>query len=95
VRRWKEGEGTIVAGRKGNQLNGVSVDRWGELYVADHGNARVMRWREREIVVNRHGHEEGSHQLSLPTGLSMDDEGNPYVADCWTHRIQKSDLILW
>ncbi|CAF4198820.1 unnamed protein product, partial [Adineta steineri] len=29
-----------------------------------------------------------------PRGLSFDDEGNLYVADCCNHRIEKFEIIL-
>ncbi|CAF4139482.1 unnamed protein product, partial [Adineta steineri] len=35
-----------------------------------------------------------SNQMSCPTGLSFDDEGNLYVADYKNHRVQKFETIL-
>ena len=95
---------SIIIADLGNSLNqltnpqGVLVDRWGQIYVVDSWNARVMRWREGErkgeIVVGGNGLGQASNRLLRPTGLSMDDEGNLYVVDCLNFRIQKFDLIL-
>ncbi|CAF4440109.1 unnamed protein product, partial [Adineta steineri] len=84
-----------------NQLfnpHGVTVDDFGQMYVADWGNNRVMRWsegkEEGEIVVGGNGYGHQSNQLSQPHGLSFDDEGNLYVADYSNNRIQKFEIIL-
>ncbi|CAF4272587.1 unnamed protein product [Adineta steineri] len=99
-------EGRIVAGGNGykrnlNQLSrpqGVVVDHFGHIYIADGGNHRVMRWcegkEEGEIVVGENGLGKRSNQLYLPCGLSFDDEGNLYVADSGNYRIQKFQIIL-
>ncbi|CAF4216043.1 unnamed protein product, partial [Adineta steineri] len=34
------------------------------------------------------------NQLDHPNGLSLDDEGNLYVANFLNHRIQKFEIIL-
>lgn len=84
MERWRKREGTLVAGGNGqgnspNQLyspQGLLVDRWGEIYVADMGNDRVMRWHEGEsegkIVVGGNERGQGSDQLSWPIGLSFE-----------------------
>ncbi|CAF4143771.1 unnamed protein product, partial [Adineta steineri] len=46
---------------------------------------------EGEIVVGGNGQ---GNQLDGPRGLSFDDEGNLYVADCCNHRIEKFEIIL-
>ena len=59
--------------------------------MANDGNGRVMRWDESdsegEIVVGAGGRGQGSYLLSHPSGLSLDDGGDLYVADCVNHRI--------
>ncbi|CAF3971263.1 unnamed protein product, partial [Adineta steineri] len=99
-------EGIVVAGGNGqganlNQLfflEGVIVDDLGQIYVADLGNHRIMRWcegkNEGEIVVGGNGEGNQSNQLNSPTGLSFDDEGNLYVANFRNHRIEKFEIIL-
>ncbi|CAF3840839.1 unnamed protein product, partial [Adineta steineri] len=89
---------------KGENLNQlcyprrIIVDQLGQIYVADSGNDRVMRWcegkDEGEVVVGGKSAGNQSNQLNHPFGLSFDDEGNLYVADCWNHRIQKFVTVL-
>jgi sugar lactone lactonase YvrE len=75
---------------------GVIVDQLGQIYVADWGNHRVMRWcrgaKEGTIVVGRNGREKQSNQLNAPISLSFDRQGNLYVADRGYHRIQKFEI---
>ncbi|CAF4282212.1 unnamed protein product, partial [Adineta steineri] len=77
---------------------GVIVDHFGQVYVADSGNDRIMRWcegkEEGEIVVGGNGKGDQSNQLNSPSDLSFDDEGNLYVAEYWNHRIQKFEIVL-
>ncbi|CAF4303436.1 unnamed protein product, partial [Adineta steineri] len=76
----------------------VIVDHLGQIYVADQGNHRVMRWcegnDEAEIVVGGNGNGNQSNQLNGPAGLSFDNEANLYVVDQGNHRIQKYEKIL-
>ncbi|CAF1431558.1 unnamed protein product, partial [Adineta steineri] len=46
-----------------------------------------------EIVAGGNGEGNQSNQLNYPQGLSFDNEGNLYVADCINHRIQKYETI--
>jgi sugar lactone lactonase YvrE len=94
-------EGIVVAGGNGygsslKQLSypeGVIVDLWGRIYVADYNNHRVMRWKEGntegEIIVGGNGKGQNSDQLSHPTGLSFDIEQNLYAVDKENNRVQK------
>ncbi|CAF4398867.1 unnamed protein product, partial [Adineta steineri] len=56
-----------------------------------------MRWcegkEEGEIVVGGNGQGNQSRQMNFPTGLSFDEEGNLYVADCLNRLIVKFELI--
>jgi DNA-binding beta-propeller fold protein YncE len=97
-------EGIVVAGGngKGNSLTqlshpyGVILDEFGQIYVADKGNDRVMRWcegaKEGTIVVGGNGRGQQSNQLNQPRGLLFDQQGNLYVADLNNHRIQKFEI---
>ncbi|CAF1456140.1 unnamed protein product [Adineta steineri] len=105
VMKWRKDakEGIVVAGGNGYGRNlnqssyqhGVIVDHLGQIYVADFQNQRVIRWwegkEEGETIVGGKG---TGNELNHPSGLSFDDEGNLYVADCDNHRIQKFELIL-
>ncbi|CAF0738740.1 unnamed protein product [Adineta steineri] len=74
------------------------VDHLGQIYVADCGNNRVVRWcegdEEGEAVVGGNGEGNQSNQLYSPTGLSFDNEENLYVADQGNRRIQKYEKNL-
>ncbi len=75
---------------------GVIVDHWGNVYVADSWNRRIMRWTpgssEGSIVVDGNGKGQQSNQLNGPRGLSFDRQGNLYVADLGNNRIQKFEI---
>ncbi|CAF1467102.1 unnamed protein product, partial [Adineta steineri] len=99
-------EGTVMAegnGEGGNltQLSspaGMIVDYLGQIYVADCGNDRIMRWcegkSEGEIVIGGNGKGNEPNQLNQPKGLSFDDGGNLYVVDLGNNRIVKFEIIL-
>ncbi|CAF1181239.1 unnamed protein product [Adineta steineri] len=105
VRRWKmeeyNNEGVVVAGGngKGNQLNqlndptSIFVDEDQSVYISDHDNNRVMKWRkdakEGTIVAGGNGQGRNLNQLHYPEGLFVDDLGQIYVADCWNHRVMR------
>ncbi len=73
--------------------HGLMVDSWGNLYVADSRNDRIMRWckglKEGSLVVG--GNRKGDHpnQLYGPKGLSFDGQGHLYVVDGGNHRVHK------
>ncbi|CAF4648632.1 unnamed protein product, partial [Rotaria sp. Silwood2] len=93
-------QGIAVAGGQGEgngltQLSyprGVVVDQLGTVYVADGGNARIMRWlkgaTQGSVIVGGNGKGGQSNQLNLPIGLSFDRYGNLYAVDWGHHRIQ-------
>ncbi len=94
---------TIAGGNgKGNSLTqlsspgGVIVDQLGQIYVADFGNDRIMRWckgaKEGTIVVGGNGRGKQSNQLYGPFGLSFDRQENLYVADFENVRIEKFEI---
>ncbi|CAF1156799.1 unnamed protein product [Didymodactylos carnosus] len=107
VRRYRRGEsqGTVVAGGKGREGNGLTqlsypagviVDQLGTVYVAEEGNDRIMRWpkgaTQGSVIVGGNGRGEQSNQLNEPVGLSCDRHGNLYVVDCGNHRVQKFNI---
>ena len=101
---WNPGaeKGKTVAGGNGrgsasNQFNGpcgvfVTPGDNGqrEIYVADAGNHRVMRWREGHtkgvVVAGGNGRGNRLHQLYDPCGVVVDD-GRLYVCDRGNHRV--------
>ncbi|CAF4519443.1 unnamed protein product, partial [Rotaria sp. Silwood2] len=100
---WVEGakQGIVVADdqEEGNGLTqlscpyGVVVDQLGTVYVADGGNARIMRWpkgaTQGSVIVGGNGRGEQSNQLNGPIGLSFDRHGNLYVVEYGNHRVLK------
>ena len=93
----------IAAGNsRGDRLSqlpfskGFVDDQLGQIYVADYGNHRVMRWcqgaKQGTIVVGGNGQGQQSNQLNGPRGLSFDRQGNLYVVDSSNDRIQKFEI---
>jgi uncharacterized protein (TIGR03437 family) len=76
---------------------GVAVDRNGDLYIADLGNARVRRVSEdgtiRTIAGGGSGRSDAGDatgaRLSQPRNLAFDSAGNLYISDFGDHRIYK------
>jgi DNA-binding beta-propeller fold protein YncE len=68
----------------------------GTVYVADQGNARIMRWvkgaTQGSVIVGGNGGGGQSNQLNVPVGLSFDRHGNLYVVDYGNHRVQKFNI---
>ena len=101
--RWKQYATTIARGNgKGNgrtQLSdphGVVVDQFGQIYVADWGNDRVVRWfegcKEGTVIAGGNGKGRKANQLNGPINLSLDSQGNIYVADYNKDRIEKFEI---
>ena len=92
---------TTIAGGNGrrDQLTqlahpqGVTVDQFDQIYIADCWNHRVMRWCEGEkegtIVVGDNGLGQEKRQLNCSVDLSFDSEENLHVADRGNNRIEK------
>lgn len=87
---------------KGNQTRqlssprGVVVDRFGQIYVADFSNDRVIQWcegvEEGIIVAGDNGEGQELNQLNSPADLWLDSKGNLYVTDRGNHRVQKFEI---
>ena len=80
---------------------GVAVDNEGNVYVADSWNHRVRKV-DREGTITTlagrgfrgyvgNGGPADQAALANPMGLSVDSEGNVYVADTWNHRVRRID----
>jgi gliding motility-associated-like protein len=105
IQKWAPGatSGITVAGGNGrgsaanqfDQPHGIQVDANGNIYVCDMYNNRLQKWTPGAIAGitiaggNALGSGPGPNNLSWPTGLAMDDDGNIYVADTYGSRIQK------
>ncbi|CAF5077252.1 unnamed protein product, partial [Rotaria sp. Silwood1] len=75
---------------------GVVVDQLGTVYVADHGNHRIMRWpkgaTQGSVIVGGNGYGAQTYQLNSPIGLSFDRHGNLYVVEWGNDRVQKFNI---
>jgi sugar lactone lactonase YvrE len=83
-------------GGKANQLNqpiSITVDKSGNLYVADQENHRVQRWAPGAAfgvtVAGGNGAGNNPNQFNQPFGVAVDDNGNLYVTDMLNHRVQR------
>lgn len=97
--------GTVVAGGngKGSDLTqlfypqGVWVDEYEHVYVADWGNNRVMCWgkgvKQGMIIVGGNGEGKQANQLNDLKGLFFDRDGHLYVADKNNDRVQRFSLF--
>ena len=96
----------IIAGGKGkggNRLQldyptGVLVDRCDTVYVADHGNNRIMRWYKDttsgDILIGGYRPGESPKQINGPEGIRFDQDGNLYVVDGYNHRVQQFKIKI-
>lgn len=95
--------GTVVAGTTGSTgsaLNqfatgplGVSTDIYGNVYVADNNNHRIVKWQPGAttgiVVAGGNGAGSGLNQFNAPYGVYADADSNVYVADRNNSRIIK------
>ncbi|MEI7027535.1 fibronectin type III domain-containing protein [Paenibacillus sp. y28] len=76
--------------------SGVAVDNIGNIYVADNTNHRIQKltaatgaWSEWKKDVIGPAYGSGLGEFSNPNSVSVDNNGNVYVADASNHRVQK------
>ena len=108
ILKWELGanNGVIVAGGQGagaaglNQLNGphgIQVDAAGTMYISDHSNHCIMRWRPGstigEIIAGGLGAGSAVAQLHNPQGIGLSTGGELYVADYDNHRIVRFESM--
>jgi len=68
---------------------GVTVDKYGNLYVTDHGNHRVMIYDQFGTCITEFGCKGTKNgQFQGPTGIAIDQSGIIYVADWENNRVQ-------
>jgi sugar lactone lactonase YvrE len=81
---------------------GMALDRQGNVYVVDTGNARIVKYdRDGKFLTQwgQSGQADGQFDFAN-SGIALDQEGNVYVADGGNQRIQKFDangrfLLKW
>ena len=74
-----------------NQPRGVTVDAEGNIYVADTGNQRIVKFDAGGNYQTKWGtYGTGNGQFNFPGGVAVDPvSGDVFVADTLNHRIQK------
>lgn len=92
--------GPALAAQLGSP-RGVAVDRAGNMYIADTWHHRIRMVDRRGIINTIAGTGEGGHsgdgepasaaQLYYPSSVTLDDDGNLYIADTWNYRIRRID----
>lgn len=77
-----------------NHPMGVDVDRFGNVYVAEHDNHRISKFAPDGRVLWTLGASGSlSGQFQYPTDVSVDQSGNLLVTDYLNHRLQKFDAF--
>lgn len=96
------GDGAPAALAQLDRPDDVVLDAQGNAWVADTANSRVRRVDAKTLVITTvagdgtfgssgDGGPATAAQLKAPTGVSLDDAGNLYIADALDHRIRKVD----
>lgn len=93
------GNGAAATAAEINKPHGIAVDRYGNLYIADHNNNVVRKVDTAGIITtiagtgaagyNGDGIAATSAQLNLPFEVAVDTLGNVYISDNTNHRIRK------
>ena len=74
---------------------GLALDSDDNLYIADTGNKRVLKYSAQGLLLEAVGGPGGgSGQFQEPVGLAVDANGLVYVADTWNQRVQVLDSDL-
>jgi hypothetical protein len=85
--------GATVAGTAFSNPKGIALDGYGNLYIADTGNNRIIQGRQynaqysQNIVYVPSTLSFGSAKLSGPTGIAVDAAGDLFIADTGNGRI--------
>jgi sugar lactone lactonase YvrE len=75
-----------------DQPRGATIDKQGNLYVADMANNRIQVFGPDGKSLRTIGSAgSGEGQFQEPRGIAVDSQGNLYVADTWNARVQKFD----
>ncbi len=76
-----------------NAPEGIAVDTQNNVYLADTGNHRVIKFDPQGTFLLQIGAASGSlvGQFNLPSGVAVNKQGEIYVADRGNDRIQKFD----
>jgi len=100
------GDGGAATAAQISTIQGIAVDRWGNLYLSDTANHRVRKISTSGVITtlagtgvagfSGDGGPATAAQLNLPYGLAADLAGNLYVADYGNGRMRRigSDGVI-
>ena len=92
------GDGGPALAAQFSNIQGIAVDRLGDLYIADTGNHRVRKVSGGMVTTiagtgvagfSGDGGSALNAQLNFPYGLALDSAGNVYVADYGNERVRR------
>ena len=93
------GDGGPAISAQFSTIKGITVDRWGNLFISDTGNNRVRKVTPDGVVTTVAGNgtpafggdggPAAAASLNQPYGLATDWNGNLYVADCGNGRVRR------
>ncbi len=96
------GDGGSAVSATLNYPTGIVGDALGNLYISDSYNHRVRKVDVSGIITTLAGNGSAGFSgdggpasvasLNFPTGISLDRNGNIYLADEWNHRIRKINV---
>ena len=80
-----------------NQPQGVTMDKYGNLYIVDCDNHRIQLFCPDAVfgftIAGTGSSGKTSSELSYPRGVALDADLNLYVTDTYNQRIQKFERI--
>jgi sugar lactone lactonase YvrE len=96
------GDGASAAASLLDSPGGLTIDSAGNLYIADTHNSRVRKIDHVTGIITTlagsgaqgYGGDSSASQtakLALPRGISLDQQGNVYIADAANHRVRRVD----
>ena len=93
------GAGTVATNAILDQPHGITVDSAGNYYISDYGDSSIQVVNTRGIINTVAGNGTSGFsgdggpalnaQLAGPWGVTVDSNGNLYIADLWNYRIRK------
>lgn len=93
------GDGGAASSAKLNQPLGVTVDKYGNIFIADYGNHRIRKINTTGIISTVAGTGELGYsgdggpatdaKLNNPRDVCTDADGNVYIGDLGNHRVRK------
>ncbi|MFP5041021.1 T9SS type A sorting domain-containing protein [Parasediminibacterium sp. JCM 36343] len=93
------GDGNAATLALFSEPNGIAVDKFGSLYIADNDNYRIRKVNINGIVstiagdgtfkFSGDGRAATTAELSRPSAVTFDTKGNEYIYDSWNYCVRK------